>query len=102
LDAPLSADAIIRPWRTATLVASLVRRRATRAALYALLTMGALFPLGYLVYAFAVLRLGRDAGVEFAEAWVLTPLGSSAILGLIGLAVVLASPRGAPEVPAGR
>src|SRR5207247_2133236 len=47
-------------------------------------------------------RLPRDAGVELSEAWVLTPLGSSAILGLIGLAVVLASPRGAPEVPAGR
>ena len=80
----------------------MVRPRALRGVLYALLTVGALFPLGYLVYAFAVLRLGRDAGVEFAETWVLTPLGSSAILGLIGLAVVLASARGAPGVPAGR
>jgi len=86
----------------ATLVASAVRRRATRAALYALLTVGALFPLGYLVYAFAVLQLGRDAGVEFAERWVLTPLGSSAILGLLGLAAVLASPRGEPGIPGGR
>ena len=74
----------------ATLVASAVPRGARRAALYALLTVGALFPLGYLVYAFAVLRLGRDSGIEVAETWVLTPLGSSAILGLVGLAVVLA------------
>jgi len=86
----------------ATLVASVVRRRATRAALHALLTVGALFPLGYLVYAFAVLQLGRDAGVQFAERWVLTPLGSSAILGLLGLAAVLASPRGGPGIPGGR
>src|SRR5437867_6109612 len=74
----------------ATLVASCVRRRAARAGLYALLTAGALFPLGYLAYALAVLQLGRDAGVELAERWVLTPLGSSAILGLVGLVAVLA------------
>jgi hypothetical protein len=74
----------------ATLVASVVRRRALRAALYTLLTVGALFPLGYLVYALAVLRFGRDAGVELAETWVLTPLGSAEIVGLIGLAIVLA------------
>jgi len=74
----------------ATLVASVVRRRAARATLYALLTLGALFPLGYLVYALAVLSLGRDSGIELAETWVLTPLGSAAILGLIGLALCLA------------
>jgi hypothetical protein len=74
----------------ATLIASVVRRPAARATLYALLTLGALFPLGYLVYALAVLSLGRDTGIALAETWVLTPLGSAAILGLIGLAVCLA------------
>jgi hypothetical protein len=73
-----------------TLVASVVPARALRGALYALLTLGALFPLGYLVYAFAVLRFGRDSGVALAETWVLTPLGGLVILGLAGLAVVLA------------
>jgi hypothetical protein len=74
----------------ATLVASVVRPRAVRAALYALLALGALFPLGYLVYALAVLGLGRDSGIELAETWVLTPLGSAAIAGLIGLVLALA------------
>lgn len=77
-----------------TLVASAVRRRGTRAALYLLLTAGGLFPLGYLVYGAAVLALGRDAGIELAEGWVLTPLGGAAILGLLGLAVALAAARG--------
>ena len=48
-----------------------------------------MFPLGYLVYGVAVLEAGRDAGIELAERWVLTPLGSAAILGLIGLTLVL-------------
>jgi hypothetical protein len=74
----------------ATLVASVVRPRAVRAALYALLALGALFPLGYLLYALAVLGLGRDSGIELAETWVLTPLGSAAIAGLIGLVLALA------------
>lgn len=74
----------------ATLVASVVQWRAARATLYALLTLGALFPLGYLVYALAVLSLGRDSGIEIAETWVLTPLGSAAIAGLAGLAAALA------------
>lgn len=74
----------------ATLVASVVRRRAARVTLYTLLTLGALFPLGYLVYALAVLSLGRDSGIELAETWVLTPLGSAAIAGLAGLAAALA------------
>jgi hypothetical protein len=80
-----------------TLVASVVRRRVLRGALYALLTAGALFPLGYLVYAFAVLRWGRDTGVEAAEAWVLTPLGGAAIAGVLGLAVALARRPADPE-----
>jgi hypothetical protein len=73
-----------------TLVASVVRTAHARAALYTLLTLGGLFPLGYLAYALAVLELGRDAGVDLAERWVLTPLGVAAILGLLGLAVALA------------
>ena len=82
----------------ATLVATVVRSRAWRGTLYTLLTAGALFPLGYLVYALAVLQLGRDAGVELAETWVLTPLGGAAIAGLLGLAVALARPH-APAEP---
>ena len=73
-----------------TLVASVVRSRAARGTLYTLLTAGALFPLGYLAYALAVLELGRDDGVAFAETWVLSPLGFATIAGLLGLAAVLA------------
>ena len=75
---------------TSTLVAAAVRDRRLRAALYALLTTGALFPLGYLLYALAVAELGRDSGIQLAETWVLAPLGTAAILGLLGLAVALA------------
>ena len=78
-----------------TLVASVVRSRAARRALYTLLTLGALFPLGYLAYALAVIELGRDDGIAFAETWVLSPLGTAAIVGLIGLAVALARRRAA-------
>lgn len=73
-----------------TLVASVVRARVARRILYTLLTMGALFPLGYLAYALAVVELGRDEGVALAETWILSPLGIGAIAGLIGLAVALA------------
>lgn len=76
---------------TSTLVASVVADRRVRAALYVLLTAGSLFPLGYLVYGAAVLELGREAGIEFAERWVLMPLGSAAIAGLTALAVCLAA-----------
>ncbi|MGH7279559.1 MAG: hypothetical protein ACREJG_12860 [Candidatus Rokuibacteriota bacterium] len=68
-----------------TLTATLVRWRLARGALHALLGVGVLFPLGYLVYALAVLERGRDAGLELAEWYVLTPLGSAAIVGLAGL-----------------
>jgi hypothetical protein len=76
-----------------SLVAAAVPGRRTRGALYALLALGGLFPLGYLVYGAAVLELGRDAGVELAERWILTPLGLAAIAGLAGLAFALARPR---------
>jgi hypothetical protein len=75
-----------------TLVATVVRSRVARCALYVLLTLGALFPLGYLAYALAVVELGRDDGVALAETWVLSPLGLAAIAGLIGLAIALARP----------
>lgn len=78
---------------TATLVATAVPARRLRAVLYALVTLGALFPLGYLFYALAVLELGREAGVASAERWLLTPLGSAAILALLLLAVTLAGRR---------
>ena len=76
-----------------TLVASAVPWRRARAALYLLLTLGGLFPLGYLVYGAAVLELGRDAGIDLAERWILTPLGISAIAGLVGLLLVAARRR---------
>jgi hypothetical protein len=72
-----------------TLVASVVPRPRVRSTLYLLLTVGSLFPLGYLVYGAGVLEWGRDAGVEFAERYVLTALGSAAIVGLVGLAAAL-------------
>jgi hypothetical protein len=82
-----------------TLVASLVPARGARAALYTLFGLGALFPLGYLAYGAAVLELGREAGVEVVERFVLTPLGGGAILGLLGLALALlhAVRRSAPS-----
>ena len=79
-----------------TLVASAVPWRRARTALYLAFTVGALFPLGYLVYGAAVLAAGRDAGIELAERWVLTPLGGAAIVGLVGLALALAATRRAP------
>lgn len=75
-----------------TLVATVVRSRVARRLLYVLLTLGALFPLGYLAYALAVVELGRDDGMALAETWVLSPLGLAAIAGLIGLAIALARP----------
>ena len=68
-----------------TIVASVVPGRRARGVLYTLLTSGALFPLGYLVYALAALEIGRETGVALAERFVLTPLGSAAILALLGL-----------------
>ena len=42
-----------------------------------------------LVYGGATLELGRDTGVALAERYVLTPLGSAVILGLLGLLAAL-------------
>jgi hypothetical protein len=72
-----------------TIVASVVPGVVTRGLLYVLLTAAALFPLGYLAYALAALELGREAGVALAERYVLTPLGSAAILALVTLAWTL-------------
>src|SRR5436309_5992940 len=79
-----------------TLVAAFTPGRRARALLYVLLTLGGLFPLGYLVYGAAVLELGRDAGIDLAERWILTPLGISAIAGLVGLLLVAARRRACP------
>jgi len=76
-----------------TLVASAVPGRTMRGALYVLLTLGGLFPLGYLAYGAAVLEVGRDTGVELAERSILTPLGLAAIAGLLGLVLGLARRR---------
>ena len=76
-----------------TLVASAVPGRTMRGALYMLLTLGGLFPLGYLAYGAAVLEVGRDTGVELAERSILTPLGLAAIAGLLGLVLGLARRR---------
>ncbi|MGH7333218.1 MAG: hypothetical protein ACREKS_10845 [Candidatus Rokuibacteriota bacterium] len=75
---------------TSTVVASVVPGRGRRALLYLLLAVGSLFPLGYLAYGIAVLEAGRDSGIGLAERWVLTPLGSLALAGLIGLVMALA------------
>jgi len=72
-----------------TIVASVVAGRRARGILFGLLTVGALFPLGYVVYALAALETGREAGVALAERYVLTPLGASAIMALLGLVVIL-------------
>jgi hypothetical protein len=74
--------------------ASTVPWRRARGALAALFGAGALFPLGYLVYSIAVLERGRDAGIEMAERYVLVPLGSAAIVGLVALAVLMVAGRG--------
>jgi hypothetical protein len=76
-----------------TLVAALGPGRRARALLYLLLTLGGLFPVGYLVYGAAVLEVGRDAGIDLAERWILAPLGVSAIAGLLGLMLVAARRR---------
>jgi hypothetical protein len=75
------------------LVAAIVPGRRARTVLYLLLALGGLFPLGYLVYGAAVLELGRDAGIDLAEHWILTPLGVSAIAGLIGVWLAAARRR---------
>jgi hypothetical protein len=78
-----------------SLVATAVPRRRVRALLYGLLLLGGFFPLGYLVYALAVLEAGRDAGITLAERYVLMPLGTAALLGLVGLALSMRRPPAA-------
>ena len=76
-----------------TVAAGVVPWRRARGALYALFVLGALFPLGYLAYSVAVLEWGREAGVELVERFVLTPLGSAAIVGLVALAALMVAGR---------
>src|SRR5437016_13117904 len=75
------------------LVAAIVPGRRVRTVLYGPLTLAGRFPLGHLVYGAAVLEMGRNAGIELAERWILTPLGVSAIAGLVGLWLALARRR---------
>ena len=76
-----------------TVAAGVVPWRRARGVLYALFSIGALFPLGYLAYSLAVLERGRDAGIEAAERYVLMPLGSAAIVGLLALAALMVAGR---------
>ncbi len=71
--------------------AAAVPWRLVRGVVYTLMTLGGCFPVGYLVYSVAVLERGRDAGIELAEHWVLTPLGSAAIAGLTITACAIAA-----------
>jgi hypothetical protein len=77
-----------------SVVAGSVPQRRARGALQALLAVGGLFPLGYLAYSLAVLEVGRDSGIETVEAYVLAPLGSAAIVALVGVVVALLAGRG--------
>ena len=83
----------------ATVTATALSWRRARGVLYVLLSVGGLFPVGYAVYSLAALEFGRDAGVEFAERYVLTPLGSAAIVALLGLAIamIVSRTRGKPS-----
>ena len=76
-----------------TVAASVVPWRWARGALYVLFSLGAFFPLGYLAYSVAVLEWGRDTGIETVERYVLAPLGSAAIVGLVALAVLMVAGR---------
>jgi hypothetical protein len=76
-----------------TIGASVVPWRRARGALFAFLAVGALFPLGYLAYSVAVLERGRESGIEMAERYVLTPLGSALIVGLVALAALIVAGR---------
>jgi hypothetical protein len=78
---------------TSTMAATVVPWPWARGAVHALLALGALFPAGYLAYSIAVIERGREAGIETAERYVLTPLGSAAIVGLLTLAVLAAVGR---------
>jgi hypothetical protein len=73
-----------------TITATALPWRRARGLVHALIGLGGLFLLGYLVYSLAALEQGRDAGIELAQRWVLTPLGSAALAGLAALALALA------------
>ena len=52
-------------------------------------------PRGFLVLAVAGPECGREAGTALAERFVLMPLGTAALLGLVGLAAFLRRPPAA-------
>jgi hypothetical protein len=72
-----------------TVAATVVQRRLGRRLVHGLLTIGGLFPLGYLAYSVTALELGREPGVELAEGYILTPLGCAVIVALVMLAVLM-------------
>lgn len=72
-----------------TVVSSLVASRALRGLLHVLLAAGIVFPTGFLAYGGLIITMGKDPAVEWAERWVLIPLGSAVIAGFALLAVVL-------------
>jgi hypothetical protein len=76
-----------------TIAATAVPWRTARSALAALFALGGLFPIGYLVYALAVLERGREAGIEIAERYALVPLGGAVIVGLLLLGVLMVAGR---------
>jgi hypothetical protein len=73
-----------------TVAATVVHWWPARAALYALFTVGGLFPVGYLAYSVATLELGRESGVELAERYILT------LLAVVVLILVGRRPRTQP------
>jgi len=73
-----------------TIVSSLVASRAWRGALHLLLAAGAVFPLGFLASAWLTVTLGKDPGAEWAERWMLIPLGSATIAAFALLVLLLA------------
>ena len=73
-----------------TIVSSLVASRSLRGALHLLLAAGAVFPLGFLASSGLTVLLGKDAGAEWAERWLLIPTGSAALVAFGLLAAILA------------
>lgn len=72
-----------------TVVSTWIASRALRIALHVLIALGAVFPFGYALYSSFIPFLGKDRGVELAEALVLIPFGSTTILAMGVIAAVL-------------
>ncbi len=72
-----------------TIVSSLIGSRAWRGALHVLLGAAAAFPLGFLASAGLTITLGKDLAAEWAERWLLIPLGSAAIAAFVLMVALL-------------